>query len=295
MSLEKTKFTGTGVAIVTPFRKDESVDFKALANLVNFQIENKIDYIVALGTTGEPIVLSNDEKQAVVETIVETTNGRVPIVLGIGGNNTNDIVSKVKAVNSSKIDAILSVVPYYNKPSQNGIFEHYKAISNASQLPIIAYNVPGRTVVNMTAETTLKIANELKNIIGVKDASGNLLQLMDIIKNKPSDFKVISGDDGFTYPLMTLGGSGVISVVANIFPFEFSNMVNLCLQNKYNEALQIHYKLIDFINLLFAEGSPSGIKAALEIKGHISNYLRLPLTPVSDKLLDAIKLELNKK
>ena len=295
MTFTKSKFQGTGVAIVTPFRKDESIDFKALTGLVNYQIDNKIDYIAVLGTTGEPVVMSNDEKKAVLETVIEAVNGRVPVVVGIGGSSTNDVVSKIKAFDLKNVDAVLSVVPYYNKPSQKGIFEHYKAIAASSDLPVIAYNVPGRTVVNMTAETTLKLANEVKNIMAVKEASGNMLQIMEIIKNKPKDFLVISGDDGLTYPLMTLGGDGVISVVANVCPAEFSEMVRLCLENKFREALQIQYKLIDLINLLFAEGSPAGIKAALEIKGLISNYLRLPLTPVSDNLFNAIKLQLNKK
>jgi len=295
MTFTKSKFQGTGVAIVTPFRKDESIDFKALTGLINYQIDNKIDYIAVLGTTGEPVVMSNDEKKAVLETVIEAVNGRVPVVVGIGGSSTNDVVSKIKAFDLKNVDAVLSVVPYYNKPSQKGIFEHYKAIAASSDLPVIAYNVPGRTVVNMTAETTLKLANEVKNIMAVKEASGNMLQIMEIIKNKPKDFLVISGDDGLTYPLMTLGGDGVISVVANVCPAEFSEMVRLCLENKFREALQIQYKLIDLINLLFAEGSPAGIKAALEIKGLISNYLRLPLTPVSDNLFNAIKLQLNKK
>jgi 4-hydroxy-tetrahydrodipicolinate synthase len=286
-------FKGTGVAIVTPFRKDDSIDFKALGNLVNYQIDNHIDYIVVLGTTGESVTLTNDEKHAVIDLVVDTVDKRVPVVVGIGGNNTQEIINKIKSFKFDNIDAILSVSPYYNKPSQTGIYEHYKVIADVSPIPVIVYNVPGRTGSNITSETTLKMAHNLKNIIAIKEASGNLLQAMEIIKNKPKDFGVISGDDALTLPMLAIGGNGVISVVANAFPSEFSEMVNLALDKKIDKARTIHYQLIDIINALFVEGSPAGIKAALEIKKLVANHLRLPLVPVSsntyNKLADLIK------
>jgi 4-hydroxy-tetrahydrodipicolinate synthase len=286
-------FKGTGVAIVTPFRKDDSIDFKALGNLVNYQIDNHIDYIVVLGTTGESVTLTNDEKHAVIDLVVDTVNKRVPVVVGIGGNNTQEIINKIKSFKFDNIDAILSVSPYFNKPSQTGIYEHYKVIADVSPIPVIVYNVPGRTGSNISSETTLKMAHNLKNIIAIKEASGNLLQAMEIIKNKPKDFGVISGDDALTLPMLAIGGNGVISVVANAFPSEFSEMVNLALDKKIDKARTIHYQLIDIINALFIEGSPAGIKAALEIKKLVANHLRLPLVPVSsntyNKLADLIK------
>jgi 4-hydroxy-tetrahydrodipicolinate synthase len=293
MSSATTKFIGTGVAIVTPFRNDDSVDFKALTKLVNYQIENKINYIVVLGTTGEPATLSNDEKHAVIDSVIVAVNKRVPIVLGIGGNSTQEVVSKIKSFKFSGVDAILSVSPYYNKPSQAGIYEHFKAIASSSPVPVIPYNVPGRTGSNMTSETILKLAHEFKNIVAVKEASCNLLQVMDIIKNKPKDFQVISGDDALTLPIICLGGNGVISVVANAFPKEFSEMVSLALDKKILQARAIHYQLVDIINSLFADGSPGGIKAALQIKKLANNHLRLPLVPVNqgtyNKLAEQIK------
>jgi 4-hydroxy-tetrahydrodipicolinate synthase len=288
MSSATTKFTGTGVALVTPFRNDDSVDFKALTKLVNYQIENKIDYIVVLGTTGEPATLGNDEKHAVVEAVIEAVNKRVPVVVGIGGNNTQEVINKIKSFNFEGVDAILSVSPYYNKPSQTGIYEHFKAITSSSPVPVIPYNVPGRTASNMTSETVVKLAHEFKNIVAVKEASCNLSQVMDIIKNKPKDFMVISGDDALTFPIICLGGSGVISVVANAFPKEFSEMVNLALDKKVIQARAIHYQLVDIINSLFAECSPSGIKAALQIKKLANNHLRLPLVPVSQALYNKL-------
>lgn len=286
-------FSGTGVAIVTPFRKDESIDFKSLASLVEFQIGQGGNYIVALGTTGESTALSIDEQKAVVETIIETTNKRVPIVVGIGGNNTNEVVSKIKTFPLNGISGILSVAPYYNKPSQKGIYEHYKQIATASSLSVIAYNVPGRTSVNISSDTMLKLASDFKNIVAVKEASGNLVQVMEIIKGKPEGFDVISGDDALTFPILTLGGVGVISVIANVYPAEFSKMVSLCLNYQYKEALKIQYQLLNLMNLLFSEGSPSGVKAALEIKGLVSNHLRLPLVPVSSQLYESIKTSVN--
>ena len=282
------KLTGTGVAIVTPFRKDDSVDFKSLARLVNYQIENKVDYIVVLGTTGESVTLSNDEKHAVIDAVIECVDKRVPLVVGIGGNNTQEIINKIQSFDFEGITAILSVSPYYNKPNQRGILEHYKAIAAESSLPVIIYNVPGRTGSNITAETTLQLAHEVKNIVAVKEASGNMIQIMDIIKNKPKNFLVISGDDALTLPILSLGGNGAISVVANAFPKEYSEMVSLALDKKIQEARTVHYKLLDLINATFAEGNPAGIKAILAIKGLTGNFLRLPLVPVSNQLYNRL-------
>ncbi len=287
-------FRGTGVAIVTPFREDDSIDFKALTNLVEFQIKGGVNYIVVLGTTGESVTLTNDEKHAVIDTVIEQANGRVPIVVGIGGNNTQEIVTKIKSFDFKGIDAILSVAPYYNKPTQNGLYEHYKAIASACPVPVILYNVPGRTSCNLNAETTLKLANDFKNIIAIKEASGNLIQIMEIIKNKPSHFEVISGDDALAYSIVGLGGIGVISVIANAFPEQMSNLIRLALTGKFEDALKIHYRLLNMINLLFVEGNPAGIKAALEIKKLTSAHVRLPLVKVSNatyqKIAEQIKL-----
>jgi 4-hydroxy-tetrahydrodipicolinate synthase len=294
MNTANTKFKGTGVAIVTPFRKDDSIDFKALIKLVNYQIENKVDYIVVLGTTGESVTLTNDEKHAVINTVIETIDKRIPLVVGIGGNNTQEIINKIKSFDFTGIDGILSVSPYYNKPSQAGIYEHYKAIASSSPLPIILYNVPGRTGSNMCAETTLKLANEFKNIVGIKEASGNLQQVMEILKNKPKEFNVISGDDSLALPLICLGAVGVISVAANAFPKQISEIVDLALDKKYDKARELHYCMIDIINLLFVEGNPSGIKAALEFKKLATGHVRLPLIKVSqstyNKLAEQIKI-----
>jgi 4-hydroxy-tetrahydrodipicolinate synthase len=294
MTAANTKFKGTGVALITPFRNDDSVDFKALSKLVEYQLTNGVDYIVVLGTTGESVTLTNDEKHAIIEAVIEAVDKRVPIVVGIGGNNTQEIINKIKSCDFSDIDGILSVSPYYNKPSQTGIFEHYKAIASSSPLPVIIYNVPGRTASNITAETTLKLANEFKNIVAVKEASGNLVQIMDIINNKPKDFMVISGDDAWAYSIVCLGGNGVISVIANAFPKEFSEMINLALDKKIQQSRVIHYQLIDIINSLFADGSPAGVKAALSIKKLANNHLRLPLVPVNqnvyNKLIEQIKV-----
>lgn len=294
MNSANTKFKGTGVAIVTPFRKDDSIDFKALSKLVNYQVENKVDYIVVLGTTGESVTLTNDEKHAVINTVIDSVDKRVPVVVGIGGNNTQEIINKIKSFDFTGIDGILSVSPYYNKPSQAGIFEHFKAIASSSPLPVIIYNVPGRTGSNITVETTLKLANQFKNIVATKEASGNLQQVMEILKNKPKDFQVISGDDAIAFPLVCLGCVGVISVAANAFPKQMSEMIDLALDKKYDKARDVHYSLIDIINLLFVEGSPSGIKAALEIKKLATNHVRLPLVNVSQatytKLAEQIKI-----
>jgi len=275
------KLKGVGTAIVTPFHKDGAIDFKSFEKLIEYQIKGNINYIVALGTTGESVTLSKDEKVAVINFVVETVAGRVPVVMGLGGNNTREVVNTVKSTEFDGIDAILSVSPYYNKPQQRGIFLHYKAIADVCPVPVIIYNVPGRTGANITADTTLKIANDIENVIGVKEASGNIAQCMQILKNKPKDFLVISGDDALTLPLMSLGADGVISVIANAFPTEFSEMAQLCFKGNFKKAQEIHYKLIDIIDAIFAEGSPGGIKAVLEIKKLCSNNFRLPVVGVS--------------
>lgn len=268
-----------GVALITPFKEDESVDYEALARLVDYQLQNGTDYLVVLGTTAETPTLTEEEKKNIINLVVTKVNGRIPIVLGVGGNCTRSVVEKLKNDNFDGIDAILSVVPYYNKPSQEGIYQHYKAIAEATTLPIVLYNVPGRTGVNMTAETTLRIAREFKNVIAVKEASGNITQMDDIIKNKPANFNVISGDDGITFPLITLGAVGVISVIGNAFPREFSRMTRLALQGDFANALTIHHKFTELFSLLFVDGNPAGVKAMLNVMGLIENKLRLPLVP----------------
>jgi len=276
--------TGTGVAVVTPFRNDSSIDFKSLEKIIEHIISGGVDYIAALGTTGEPVTLSKDEKKAVLNFIIDTVDKRVPVVVGIGGNNTQEVLNTISDNDFDNIDAILSVSPYSNKPSQQGIYLHFKAIATASPVPVIIYNVPGRTGSNIAPETSIKLADELDNIIAIKEASGNLLQIMQIIKNKPANFKVISGDDALTLPIIAMGGEGVISVVANAFPKQFSNMVRFALKGEYEKARDLHFKLLDIINALFEEGSPSGVKAVLEIMKIAKNNVRLPLAPVSEKL-----------
>ena len=285
---------GMGVALITPFRSDKSVDFPALAKLVEYIIQNKADYIVVLGTTAETATLTEEEREQVKSFVVERVNRRVPLVLGVGGNNTMALVNYLKEGNFSDFNAILSVVPYYNKPSQEGIYKHYKAIAEASPLPIILYNVPGRTGVNMTAETTLRLARNFENIIGVKEASGNITQMDDIIKNKPEDFMVISGDDGITFPLITLGAVGVISVIGNAFPREFSKMVRLALEGDFANALLIHHRFTELFSLLFVDGNPAGVKCLLNAKGMIENELRLPLVPTKITTYEKIREVLNK-
>lgn len=277
------KFSGTGVAIVTPFNKDNSVDYKSLGKLVNHIIKGGVEYIVVLGTTGESVTLSKDEKKSIISFVIESVNNRVPIVLGLGGNNTQEIVDSLKVKSDFKnIDAILSVSPYYNKPNQRGIYEHYKAIAKESPVPIILYNVPGRTSSNIAADTTLKLAKDFKNIIAIKEASGNLEQCMKIIKHKPNSFLVISGDDMLTLPMIASGADGVISVVANAFPKDFSEMTRQILAGNVKDAQKLHYKLTDIIEQLFADGNPAGVKAVLEILGICKAHLRLPLVKVNE-------------
>ena len=270
---------GMGVALITPFKEDESVDYEALGRLVDYLLQNGADYLVVLGTTAETPTLTEEEKKKIIELVVTKVRHRIPIVLGVGGNCTKSVVDKLKNDNFEGIDAILSVVPYYNKPSQEGIYQHYKARAQATELPVILYNVPGRTGVNMTAETTLRLAREFKNIIAVKEASGNITQMDDIIKNKPKDFNVISGDDGITFPLITLGAIGVISVIGNAFPREFSRMVRLALAGDYDSARTIHHRFTELFSLLFVDGNPAGVKSMLSMMGFVENRLRLPLVP----------------
>ena len=270
---------GMGVALITPFKEDESVDYEALGRLVDYQVQNGTDYLVVLGTTAETPTLTEEEKRNIIDLVVSHVRGRIPIVLGVGGNCTRNVVEQLKHGDFTGIDAILSVVPYYNKPSQEGIYQHYKAIANATKLPIILYNVPGRTGVNMTAETTLRIAREFENVVAVKEASGNITQMDDIIKNKPDRFNVISGDDGITFPLVTLGAIGVISVIGNAFPREFSRMVRLALSGDYDSARTIHHSFTELFSLLFVDGNPAGAKSMLSMMGFIENKLRLPLVP----------------
>lgn len=285
---------GMGVALITPFKDDESIDFDALSKLIEYQIQNGIDYLVVLGTTAETPTLTEQEKNEVLSFVVERVKGRVPIVLGLGGNNTRGIVDRLKTETFHGVDAILSVVPYYNKPSQEGIYQHYKAIASATKLPVILYNVPGRTGVNMTAETTLRLAREFDNIVAIKEASWNITQMDDIIKNKPKDFMVISGDDGITFPLITLGAVGVISVIGNAFPGEFSRMVRLALQGDYTNALLIHHKFTELFELLFVDGNPAGVKSILSSMGYIQNRLRLPLVPTRITTYEKIRVVLQK-
>lgn len=277
--MEKFKLQGLGVALVTPFKADKSVDFESLANIVDHLLAGESDFIVVLGTTGETPALSAEEKLAIRDFVRRRVNGRLPLVLGVGGNNTMALVEQLNSDDFSGFSAILSVVPYYNKPSQEGIYQHYKAIAEASPLPVILYNVPGRTGVNMSADTTLRLARDFHNIIGVKEASGNFTQIEEIIKNKPARFNVISGDDAITFPLMTLGATGVISVIGNAFPREFGRMVRLCLRGEFDAALPIHFRFTELFNLLFVDGNPAGVKCTLHQLGLCENELRLPLVP----------------
>lgn len=287
------KLRGMGVALITPFKTDESIDFEALSRLVEFQIKNGTDYLVVCGTTAETPTLTESEKDKITRFVVECVGGRLPIVLGVGGNSTKAVVDKLTSIDLNGIEAILSVTPYYNKPSQEGLYQHYAAIAKASPLPVILYNVPGRTGVNMLPATTLRLAGEFSNICAIKEASGNFSQIDDIIKNKPADFMVISGDDGITFPLITLGAVGVISVIGNAFPREFSRMVRLALEGDYSSARTIHYRFTELIELLFVEGNPAGVKSMLALMGFIENKLRLPLVPNTIKTYEKIKIVLN--
>ena len=270
---------GMGVALITPFKTDESVDYDALLKLVDYQIQNGTDYLVVLGTTAETATLTEEDQEEVVRAVVAQVRRRIPVVRGVSGNCTRVLVDKLKDGDYQGIDAILSVVPYYNKPSQEGIYQHFKAVAEATTLPIVIYNVPGRTAVNMTAETTLRIAREFEHVVAVKEASGNIAQIDDILTHKPEHFQVISGDDALTFPMIALGASGVISVLGNAFPREFSRMVHLALAGDYESARTIHSGFLELIDLLFVDGSPAGVKSLLHVMGFIENKLRLPLVP----------------
>jgi len=287
------KIKGTGVALVTPFNEDKSVDYKGLENLLNHVIDGGIDYLVLMGTTGESVTLSKGEKVAVVDFCKKINNSRIPVVLGIGGNNTMQVVEDIKSANLDGIDAILSVSPAYNKPSQEGIYQHYKMISGNCPLPIIVYNVPGRTASNISAETTVRLANDFENIVAVKEASGDMDQIMKIIKNKPSDFVVLSGDDGLTLPMIHMGAEGVISVIGQSHPKEYSDMVSFGLSGNKEIANQLHNKLYDFYVPLYAEGNPVGVKACLELLGICKSQVRLPLVEASDAIKNELKSLMN--
>lgn len=296
--MAQNKFKGLGIALVTPFASDGSVDWAALYRLVEFQINSGADFLCVMGTTAETPTLSADEKARIRKDLVERVAGRVPILLGCGGNSTAAVVDELGTADFSGIDGILSVCPYYNKPSQEGLYQHFKAIAEASPVPVVLYNVPGRTGVNMTAETTLRLARDFENIVAIKEASGNIGQMDDIIKNKPRDFDVISGDDGITFPLIALGAVGVISVIGNALPREFSRMVRLALNGEYTQALHIHHKFTELFKLLFVDGNPAGVKALLSEMGLIGNYLRLPLVPArlnTEKRISEIVKELGLK
>jgi 4-hydroxy-tetrahydrodipicolinate synthase len=282
--MSKPKFSGTGVALITPFKQDRSIDYAALEKLIHFNIENGIDYFVVLGTTGESVTLSSEEKTEVWKFVAKTVSGKVPLVAGIGGNNTEKIAGEIGQFSITGYDAILSVSPYYNKPSQEGIYQHFMRLQEESKLPILLYNVPGRTSSNITWETTVRLANASTKFIGIKEASGQFGQIMQIIKNKPRDFLVISGDDLITLPLMSFGACGVISVVAQATPRAFSSMVQAALKNDFIAATRHHLSLLDAMELFFSEGSPAGVKAALHSLGICENVLRLPLVSVSSSL-----------
>lgn len=278
-------FTGTGVALVTPFRRgQETVDFTRLESLIENIIAGGIDYIVALGTTSEAATMTESERSAVQEFIVETVNGRKPIMLGMGGNNTLNITDQLARTNFDGISGILSVAPYYNKPNQRGLLAHFRSVAEASPVPVILYNVPGRTGINISAETTLTLASECTNIIGIKEASGNMQQIMEILRGRPADFRVISGDDSLTMPMMSLGADGVISVIANALPQQMSQMVHFAIKGDFRHALPLHNQMLPLMGAIFEEGNPTGIKALLEIQGSIQNVLRLPLVKATKTL-----------
>lgn len=270
---------GLGIALITPFTPDGEVDYKALVRLVEYQIDNGADFLCILATTGETPCLSKEEKVKIKNLVVEINKGRLPILMGCGGNNTKAVIEEIQATDWSGISGILSVCPYYNKPSQEGLYQHFKAIANASPLPMVLYNVPGRTGVNMTSETTVRLANDCENIVAVKEASGNLEQVDEIIKNKPDGFDVISGDDALTFSMVASGAAGVISVIGNALPKEFSRMIRLEFKGEYEAARNIHHKFTELYKLLFVDGNPAGVKALLHEMGFIDNVLRLPLVP----------------
>ena len=285
---------GTGVALATPFRKDFSIDTEALIRIVNFSIDGGVEYLVVMGTTAENATMSQDEKEFVIQTIVDTNNGRLPLVLGVGGNNTMEVVEELKNRDLSPFEAILSICPYYNKPNQEGIYQHFKAISEASTIPVILYNVPSRTGSNMLPSTVMRLANDFKNIIAIKEAAGDMVQAMHLLKNKPKDFLVLSGDDMIALPMVLAGGSGVISVIGQGFPKEFSEMIRLGLNRKVDDAFKTHYLLSDSIDMIFEQGNPAGIKQVFHSLGIAENTVRLPLVKVDDSLASRIDQFVNK-
>ncbi len=285
----QNKMKGTGIALVTPFTKTGEVDYKGLEKLINYCINGGVEYLVSLGTTGESATLTKEEKHAVIDFTIEKTSKRVPIIAGFGGNSTREVISDIQKFHFKGIDGILTVSPYYNKPSQEGIFQHYKAIAEAAPVPVILYNVPGRTSSNMKAETTLRIAHEIENVVGIKEASGDFIQCMQIIKGRPKDFVVVSGDDNITLGLIAYGFDGVISVVGQAFPSNFSEMVRHCLKGDFENARNLHYELNDITDMLFAEGNPAGVKYALEVLGVCEDHLRLPLVDISEGLKKKMK------
>lgn len=280
---------GTGVALVTPFNTDFSIDFNSLEKLINYVIDGGVDYLVILGTTGESVTLSKEEKSQIINFCKKINNDRLPIILGIGGSSTRQVIYDIKNTNLDGIHAILSVSPAYNKPTQEGIYQHYKYIADSTDLPIVLYNVPGRTSSNIEAKTTLKLAHNVNNIVAIKEASGNLDQILQIIKQKPQDFSVISGDDALTLPMINMGASGVISVIGQSFPKEFSQMVDLALNKEQDKANKIHLDLYDFYYPLYYEGNPVGIKACLELQGICKSIVRLPLVKASDNIFNHLK------
>ena len=286
--MTKNCFSGTGVALVTPFKKQETIDFSKLEALIDHVINAGVDYIVALGTTSEAATMSDSERAALRQFIVETVGGRRPIMLGMGGNNTRAVTDAISQTNFDGISGILSVTPYYNKPQQRGLLQHFKNIADVSPVPVVVYNVPGRTSCNMTAETTLQLAEECPNIVGIKEASGNIAQVMEIMRCKPTSFNVISGDDALTLPMMSLGVSGVISVIANAMPKEMSDMVRYAMKGDFKKALPLHNRMLPLMNAIFEEGNPGGIKALLEIEGLANNLVRLPLSKVSKTLYNKL-------
>ncbi len=291
----KTEFKGTGVAMVTPFNEDRTIDYKGLSNLIEYLIDGGVEFLVSMGTTGESSVLSKEEKDEVVRFSEKKINGRVPFVVGIGGNNTSAIVEQIKQADFTGIDAILSVSPAYNKPTQEGIYQHFKAISEVCPVDIILYNVPGRTSSNMESSTTLRLANDFENVVAVKEASGNMEQIMMILRDRPKDFKVLSGDDGLTLPMVLMGADGVISVQAMVKPNEYSEMVRQGLAGNIKKARALHYPQLEIIDHIFSEGNPAGVKACLQIKEVCKEHVRLPLVAISRERYKSLQNILNKK
>ena len=286
------RFFGTGVALITPFKADLSVDYDALVNIVNYNIDNGTNYLVVSGTTGESVTITKDEKKKITKTVIEANKGRLPIVLGIGGNNTMAVIEEIKSTDFSQIDAILSVSPYYSKPTQEGLYQHFKAISEVSPVPVIVYNVPGRTSRNMLPETTLRLAKDFENIIAVKEAGNSVHQYLQLLKNKPKDFMIISGDDDLALGVVLAGGAGVISVIGQALPKQFCKMIQFGLEGKAKEAYDIHFKLMDVTSYIFEENNPAGIKAVFEALGMCRDTVRLPLVPASNALKSKIKATL---